>query len=237
MNHQHFESIESTNDFLKNNHSTLPHLTVISAKHQTSGKGRYARRWMDDGTQALFSILLKEQIHTEMLEQLPFVVAKALHQQLYPLLPHLQIKWPNDLIHQEKKLAGVLVESIFSGSQLQAIVIGIGLNVNTVDFPSELQTTATSIKQIIHQDTSIQEWIISFCQAIVQEINSMNSFEQTIAYCNQFLSLKGKVIQFIKQETLLQGVVKQILPSGQLQVMVKDQKVSIRSGEVTILKK
>jgi BirA family biotin operon repressor/biotin-[acetyl-CoA-carboxylase] ligase len=237
MNHTHFESIDSTNDYLKNNYLTLPHLTIISAKHQISGKGRYARRWMDDGTQALFSILLKEKIHKDMLEQLPFVVAKSLHQQLYPLLPFLSIKWPNDLVHQDKKLAGILVESIFSGNQLQAIVIGIGLNVNTVNFPSELQAIATSLKQITHQDTSIHEWIVSLSQAIIQEINSSILFLQTIEYCNQFLSLKGKVIQFIQQETLLHGVVKQILPSGQLQVMVKDQLVSIRSGEVTVLKK
>ena len=237
MNHQHFESIDSTNDYLKANHLTLPHFTIVSTNHQTNGKGRYARRWIDDGTQALFSILLKEQIHVQMLEQLPFVVAKALHQQLHPLIPFLQIKWPNDLVHQDKKLAGVLVESIFSGNQLQAIVIGIGLNVNTVDFPNELQATATSLKQITHQDTAIHQWIVSFGEAIIQEINSSISFEQTIAYCNQFLSLKGKVIQFIKQDSLLHGTVKQILPSGQLQVMVKDQLVSIQSGEVTVLKK
>ena len=139
---QNFETIDSTNEYLKRNSALLPDGFVVSADEQTFGKGRLARRWESRrGEGAWFSILLKDrQLNGENAVGLVFVCALAGARALRQLTKNADIlvKWPNDLVLNGKKIAGILCESGFAGDRLAYCICGIGINLNATAFPQEL---------------------------------------------------------------------------------------------------
>ncbi len=138
----------STNDnALLAARSGAPHGSLFVADEQTAGRGRRGNTWLAaPGESLLFSVLLRPKLELEQVSALTLAVGLALRDAVAPLLVELvQIKWPNDLYVNKKKLAGILVESQMQGDRLQAVVVGIGLNVATRDFPDEIAARATSL--------------------------------------------------------------------------------------------
>lgn len=126
------------------------HGTVIVADKQTKGKGRMNRKWHSSHHQGVWmSIILKPVLAPQLAPQLTLLTATVLadvisaSSQLKP-----QIKWPNDILINEKKVAGILTEMQAEQDQIQYIVIGIGMNVHhdLEVLPSELKNKATSLK-------------------------------------------------------------------------------------------
>ena len=115
------ESIGSTNTFLKENYNDYPDNTILLAKEQTNGRGRYTRIWesKDDYT---FSILFKKQYHNDIIA--PLSIVRALKKYNIDTM----IKWPNDIYLNNKKLSGILIEQVFLGSNYESTVVGIGIN-------------------------------------------------------------------------------------------------------------
>lgn len=147
-----FDEIDSTNLYLKNNYLTLPNYTIVKTKYQTIGHGQFGRVWESKrGQNLLFSLLIKKD--------LPFVVKDAnpvFVSALLALLDELGIdadfKYPNDIYVGTKKLAGILIETKFSGPNVDYIIIGIGLNINQEEFVSE---NAISLKNILGKELDI----------------------------------------------------------------------------------
>jgi BirA family transcriptional regulator, biotin operon repressor / biotin---[acetyl-CoA-carboxylase] ligase len=140
----------STNDEAKHGAKRgEPHGATWVAESQTDGRGRQGRAWFSPrGENLLFSVLLRVTCAPSRLPPLALVAglaardaaAKALGGAAEP-----KLKWPNDVVVGKKKLAGVLVESIVSGSRVEAVIVGIGMNVHTRAFPAELADRATSL--------------------------------------------------------------------------------------------
>jgi BirA family transcriptional regulator, biotin operon repressor / biotin---[acetyl-CoA-carboxylase] ligase len=124
-----------------------PHGSVFLADEQTRGRGRRGHTWLAaPGESLLFSVLLRPKLALTQVSALTLAIGLALRDALAPLISApVALKWPNDLLVNEKKLAGVLVESQLQGDQLQAVVVGVGLNVSTRDFPAEISAIATSL--------------------------------------------------------------------------------------------
>lgn len=127
-----------------------PEGTVVVAETQTEGRGRMGRSWVSAPRVGLWtSILLRPPVATSdasLLSQLAAVsLAEAVTGMDLRLVP--RIKWPNDLMLGEKKVAGILVEAKAEGERIHYAVVGIGLNCNhaRADFPSSLQASATSL--------------------------------------------------------------------------------------------
>ena len=147
-----FDEIDSTSIYLKNNYLTLPNYTVIKTKYQKAGHGQYGRVWESDYNQnLLFSLLIKKD--------LPFVVKDAnpvFVSAILALLDELGIdgefKYPNDIMVGSRKLAGILIETKYSGSNIDYIIIGIGLNINQTKFITE---NAISLKGILDRDFDV----------------------------------------------------------------------------------
>jgi BirA family biotin operon repressor/biotin-[acetyl-CoA-carboxylase] ligase len=113
-----------------------PHGTIVTADEQTAGRGRQGRSWTaSPGDALLFSLLVRPPS-----ELLPLAAAVAVAEALVPL--DAQIKWPNDIWIERRKVAGILIEG---RPQEGWAVLGVGLNVRTRDFPPELRDTATSL--------------------------------------------------------------------------------------------
>ncbi len=123
--------------------------TIVVADQQTNGRGRMAREWYSPSGKGIWmSLIIRPNIPVHATPQLTLLTAVAIVQaieELTPLKP--DIKWPNDILINGKKVVGILTELQAEADQVHSVIIGTGINVNhtLVDFPEELQKIATSI--------------------------------------------------------------------------------------------
>ena len=139
-----FQSIDSTNSYLKENFKSLAEGDVCFSLHQTGGKGRRGRVWQDEGKDLLFSILFLEGLNEKLALALPLLSGAAVAQTLVGLGFDPKIKWPNDVLLNDKKCCGILVEGV-SETSIAAIISGIGINLNEDSFPEDIAYKATSL--------------------------------------------------------------------------------------------
>ena len=125
-----------------------PHGATIIADAQSAGRGRGAHRWHSPAGENLYlSTVLRLQISPEALAPLALAIGVAVARASDELLGASKtlVKWPNDVYLDERKLAGVLVEATSRGRSGPVVVAGIGMNVNTMQFPKDFAVPATSI--------------------------------------------------------------------------------------------
>ena len=139
-----FQSIDSTTSYLNENFKSLAEGDVCFSLHQTGGKGRRGRVWQDEGKDLLFSILFLEGLNEKLALALPLLSGAAVAQTLVGLGFDPKIKWPNDVLLNDKKCCGILVEGV-SETSIDAIISGIGINLNEDSFPEDIAYKATSL--------------------------------------------------------------------------------------------
>lgn len=159
----HFrEQTSSTNDdALELARGGAPHGTTVLARSQTSGRGRLGRTWESrPGDSLCLSVLVRPGSTPRAAGTLTLAAGLAVHRALTSLtsLP-LHIKWPNDILWEDKKLCGILTESGSTSGRLDYAVIGIGINLNqtATDFPPALRSTATSLLGLTGRPWSTDE--------------------------------------------------------------------------------
>jgi BirA family biotin operon repressor/biotin-[acetyl-CoA-carboxylase] ligase len=139
----------STNDEAKRAaKSGAAHGTTWVAEVQTAGRGRQGRTWTSPpGENLLFSVLARVDLAPSKIPRIALVAGLAVLDAVARAAPEaeVKIKWPNDVLVGGRKVAGILVEAVTSGSRVDALVVGIGVNVHTRTFPPELADRATSI--------------------------------------------------------------------------------------------
>ena len=157
-----YDSITSTNaKALEMAALGEPEGIVVTADEQTAGRGRRGRGWFSPpGEDIYLSILLRPQVEAEKASRLTLVAAAAVRdaiiktvcgtdsaQNIQQTAPEsrYRIKWPNDIVADGKKLCGILTETRMEGMSIEAVVIGIGINVNNSAFPEEIRGIATSL--------------------------------------------------------------------------------------------
>ena len=138
-----FDELGSTSDWLKQNAASEPVGTVVFTESQTAGRGRRDNRWIAPrGKDLMFSMLLKPPASLDRWPRLTTLAALAICKAIEAELPlQPRIKWPNDLYLGDLKTSGLLAETVSTREGI-VLVLGIGLNVNTLDFPSELHATS-----------------------------------------------------------------------------------------------
>jgi BirA family biotin operon repressor/biotin-[acetyl-CoA-carboxylase] ligase len=138
-----FDELGSTSDWLKQNAAQLETGTVVFTESQTAGRGRRDNRWIAPrGKDLMFSLLLKPQASLEKWPRITTLAALAICKAIEAELPlQPRIKWPNDIYLGDLKTSGLLAETVTTPSGL-VLVLGIGLNVNTLDFPPDLSATS-----------------------------------------------------------------------------------------------
>jgi BirA family transcriptional regulator, biotin operon repressor / biotin---[acetyl-CoA-carboxylase] ligase len=129
-----FEELKSTNSYAFElaNLGKIFDREIILANSQTSGRGRQDRSWSSPLGNLYFSLILRPNVGLEKISQLSFVAITALQIAVKKLSKNsVQNKWPNDLLIDEKKVAGLLLESKISGKNCEFVILGIGLNINS----------------------------------------------------------------------------------------------------------
>jgi len=121
---------------------------VVLANRQTAGRGRLQRHWYTIAECTLaMSVLLKPPLAPEKIPQISLLTAVALHHALSPLAPDIKIKWPNDILHHGRKMAGILTEMRAEPGRVQAVVVGMGINVRMPEggWPDDIVDIATDL--------------------------------------------------------------------------------------------
>ena len=145
------DKTESTNDYLSNCLKTqsLPEGTVAYTNHQTKGKGQRGNTWQSDANKNMLLSIYLKPIALNPLEQywLNIISSIGIKRFLAKLeLESISIKWPNDIMCNHKKIAGILTECSITGNTIQSAIIGIGINLNQDQFGDGLKENVTSIK-------------------------------------------------------------------------------------------
>ena len=154
----HFNTIDSTNEYLKQNYKNLEDFTFVSADYQTNGRGSNNREWQSENSKnLLFSFLLLDKSLFQRHEEVSLVTALSIIQVLENKgLTELKIKLPNDVYVKDKKICGTLLESTTFG-EMQCLIIGVGLNINQELFDGEYRATPTSLYKETRIITNINE--------------------------------------------------------------------------------
>jgi BirA family biotin operon repressor/biotin-[acetyl-CoA-carboxylase] ligase len=146
------DSVDSTNSYALSNIDTLAHNTFIYADIQTSGRGRLNREWVSDSSKNLYcSVVIKPEGDYRRLPLVNFtqlfcvIFAEVISS--YGVTP--QIKWPNDILINGKKVVGILSEVSFSGERFNGIVIGVGMNL--ASDPSEVLDRNQGVTTLLHE--------------------------------------------------------------------------------------
>lgn len=237
----YFDTIDSTNNYVKNNYDRLSDGTVVISDSQTKGRGRLGRSFVSDkGVGIYLSVLIKPEIidHISSLTAMTAVCLCNAIEEVTGVRP--SIKWTNDIIMNNKKACGILTEMGVEGEtgKIQYVVIGIGINVNQneEDFPKELKDIAGSIKMGCGKNTNRA----SLCACLLNELDTMYSD----LYSNQSLYLDkykndclniGKRILVMKTKEGIEAQALGINEDFSLLVRYSDGTIeSIKSGEVSI---
>ena len=152
--------------------------TIVLTENQTGGLGTHGRKWYSEKNKNIaFTIILYPECELQKLKNLTKDIAKCVVEALNRICKiKTDIKEPNDIMLNGKKIGGILTQIITNGENIKYLLIGIGINVNSEDFPEELEQIATSLKKETGMEFSRENIIAEFC----------NVFEE---YC-----LKEKVI-------------------------------------------
>jgi BirA family biotin operon repressor/biotin-[acetyl-CoA-carboxylase] ligase len=146
---QVFQETSSTNDVAEHlARDGVAEGAVVFAETQQKGRGRLGRKWVSPTAKGLwFSVLLRPNLRPQEATQVTVLAATALARALRQHgIAQPAIKWPNDILVRDRKLAGVLTELAAEIDRIRYVILGIGVNVNLAEFPAELRGTATSLR-------------------------------------------------------------------------------------------
>lgn len=145
-----FDEIDSTNAYLRRNGDQLPEFSAVLAESQTAGRGRLERSWHSpQGVGLWMSVLLHPQLPPTQAQLLTLTAAVSIADAIDSFGLPCRIKWPNDILSPERrKLVGVLCEMRADMERVHWLVVGMGINVNNTDFPPELSSIATSLREL-----------------------------------------------------------------------------------------
>jgi len=236
------DAIDSTNAYLKQISSaeTLEDYTVITAKQQTNGRGQMGKHWHSKAGENLTFSVFKRLNGLSFSNQfyLSIVIALALHKTLTLYnVPNLFVKWPNDILSANKKIAGILIENVVKQNKLDYSIIGIGLNVNQTIF-NDL-SKATSLKICSGKVFDLDEILLKFLVVLKDSFKKLetNAFEALKADYESKLFRKNKPSTFKNTEGLLfSGFIKGISSNGNLVILLEDEVIEEYSlNEITLL--
>ncbi|MBQ4058494.1 MAG: biotin--[Lachnospiraceae bacterium] len=211
---------------------------VVVAKRQTAGRGRRGRNWISPEGNCYFSILIKPDIQVENAPVITLVAALALTQAIKNVTElDTQIKWPNDVVVNGKKLCGILTESSVGNDGLEYVVIGIGINANQKRFDLELESMATSIILQTNQMVDCAHMIGEFLNCFENTFEVFLDKEDMTDLMDRYNSLlvnRNREVRIIDRGERI-GTAIGINEKGELLVCGADGDVeTVVSGEVSV---
>lgn len=217
--------------------------TIVICEEQTAGKGRLSRAWKSSKGKGIWmSVIIRPDIPPIKAPQFTLIAAVAVTRAIEDVANvRAEIKWPNDLLINGKKCTGILTELQADVDRVQAIILGIGVNVNQdiEEFPEDIQQIATSIKMVsgIHVDRGQLVARILHHLEIYTDLYVNHGFEPLKLLWESYSGTLGKRIKAVMIHEEIEGVALGITNDGVLQVRTDDGKVhGIYSADIEIQK-
>lgn len=226
----HYDVIDSTNLEAKRQIKSGAKLPlIITADAQTAGKGRMGRQFYSPDKTGLYMSFVYEPL-TDFQDSVTVTSAAAVAvvraiQELTDLTP--KIKWVNDIYVDDKKVAGILTEAVTG--EKTSIIVGVGVNITTTEFPYEIQQTATSLKRSVDKN-DLLECIVKH---LVELIKGLPQRTFLTEYKEKSMVI-GKEVCFIKDGVKKEGVAVDINQDGGLIVKTVDGLETLSTGEITL---
>ncbi len=234
--------IGSTNDYLLLEGARKPNKNIACfAEYQEKGRGRHGRRWVGSfGTNIYFSLLWHFSKDPAEIMGLSLITALALINSLkqYGILKGLQLKWPNDVLWQGKKLAGILLDMTSQPHVKCSVVIGIGVNIRLPKaFSDEIDQPWVDISQITNSAPQRNRLAGLLLDELVLKIKS---FEQEglapfLSEWEQYDAMIGKRVLLNTPQKQIQGIMKGISDKGELILLTENNETkAFLSGELSL---
>lgn len=214
----------------------------VVALEQTAGRGRLQRQWISPKDAGLyFSVVLRPHIRQSSWPLITLVAALAVHDALleaYSL--KTDIKWPNDILSNNRKLCGILAETVDTTIG-RALVLGIGINLTNSAFPPELRESATSVQletgRVPDLENVLQHLLVAL-QRWYEVVQSSSVSEDVISEWSQRSSYAtGKPVRVVNGKEILEGITRGVESDGALRVETDEGEIRIvRAGDVTELR-
>lgn len=220
----HFiNQVDSTNNFIKN--FPFENGFVVFTSFQTAGKGMAANKWeSNDGENLLCSISLDFSfIPIEQQAYLNMAISLAL-QAVVSQISHkkCEIKWPNDIYIENKKIAGILIENSLQGSKIKQTIVGIGININQEIFENK---NAISLKNILNHNLNIETVLTQLTEQIniVYQLLALGKISQIEALYHENLYRKNQICSFKINDELVIGQIENVNKFGLLRVLIGNE--------------
>lgn len=243
-----FESLPSTNTELARQASegAGEGLTIV-ADEQTAGRGRLQRAWSSPkGAGLYFSTLLRPAIRQDQWPLITFMAALAVGDALHEACGVVtDIKWPNDLLSGERKICGILAESVESPMG-RAVVLGIGINLTSEAFPVELAGVAISVAEASGRAPEASErgperetLLAALVRAVARWyslLHEADGAEKIVAaWTSRSSYASGKVVQVANGDEVWQGITRGVESDGALRLETETEGIKlVRAGDVSV---
>ena len=219
---------DSTNSYLRklSGESILKDYTIVQTENQTNGRGQMGTIWESESSKNLTMSVFKDV--SKLYVEHPFYISMATSLAIIKtlqsfLVPKLSIKWPNDILSEDKKICGILIENVIKQNSLRATIIGIGLNVNQTDFKG--LPKASSLKLLSGSTFNLDEVLFTIIKYLKYYfmILRKEEYEFLKREYESHLFRKNKPSTFKDAEGyVFSGIIKKVSLSGNLQVLIED---------------
>lgn len=241
-NIMYFQTIDSTNNKAKELAlDDYPNGTIIISEEQTLGRGRLGRNFVSPKYKGIWlSIILRPDINPMNVPKVTQIGAAAVIKTLDELDIKAHVKWPNDIVLNNKKICGILTEMSGELNKVNYVVMGIGINVNidVEEFPKELRDTATSISYEIGRYIKRKELVSNLLnnfEILYDEFEKNESISTSVRICKESSILIGKEVRIINRGKESIGKAVDLNDEGELLVEFSDGRVEkIISGEISV---
>jgi BirA family biotin operon repressor/biotin-[acetyl-CoA-carboxylase] ligase len=237
----HFYTVDSTNAFalrLLGRGGNVASGTLILAETQTAGRGRLGRSWHSESENGLYlSIVLRPRIPLRLAPLFTLATAVAMHNAVEQKTKlDVDIKWPNDLLIGGKKICGILAEIEAEVDRVNALVIGVGLNVNHSSFPPEIAERATSLRIASGHLQSRIEILLDFLEAfeaLVDQFERSGPESIVEQWMQNSTFGRGRFLKVDDGLRVIEGVTRGLNPFGALRLETTGGAIQeIYSGDV-----
>ncbi len=234
------EQVDSTNEEAKRQaEKGAPDGTLVAAAEQSAGKGRRGRTWISEkGTGVWMSLLLRPDFPPECASMLTLVAAMAVEKGISRVTGvDGQIKWPNDVVIEGKKVCGILTEMSTEMECIHYVVVGIGINVGTEEFPEEIRDLATSlylstqkkVKRAVLAAAVAEAWEFYYEQFL-----KSGDLRFLMEEYNERLVNRGREVKMLALDGGYMGISQGINEKGELLVETGGMVRTVISGEVSV---
>lgn len=236
-NIEYYDNLDSTNTLIKN--GNYHHGDIIIADSQNRGRGRNGKTFHSPAGKGIyFSFLINPQLNINEALKITALVSVSLVkaiQKNYHISP--QIKWVNDLIINDKKIAGILCESTLKSNykDIDKMIIGIGINVHSYNMPDDLKDSAGCIEDFTNIKISRQKIIIDFLNIFYDDYLNLSSSNFMHDY-RQYSYILDQHINVYENNHCYEAYVQSINDDGTLTIITNNQTQILQSGEISIRK-